>query len=151
MDRIFPGQDQLRKQARTTQQDCESRAFAVVQSPLAIGDCHGPSLREPGAAPAAPNRYGLPCRSGGAGQSSGYLPQPMSTHGVVTCPPLTAPLPERDSVSVKTKGGHSMPRGKKELAEQIIPYATSVEVEVGRGKTVAESVKKIGVTEQTYS
>ena len=30
-----------------------------------------------------------------------------------------------------------MPRGKKELAEQIIPYATSVEVEVGRGKTVA--------------
>jgi putative transposase len=44
-----------------------------------------------------------------------------------------------------------MPRGKKELAEQIIPYATSVEVEVGRGKTVAEAVKKIGVTEQTYS
>ena len=84
MDRIFPGQDQLRKQARTTQQDCESRAFAVVQSPLAIGDCHGPSLREPGAAPAAPNRYGLPCRSGGAGQNSGYLPQPMSTHGVAT-------------------------------------------------------------------
>ena len=41
-----------------------------------------------------------------------------------------------------------MPRGKKELA---IPFATSVEVEVGRGKTVAESVKKIGVTEQTYS
>jgi hypothetical protein len=25
-----------------------------------------------------------------------------------------------------------------------------VEVEVARGKTVAESVKKIGVTEQTY-
>ncbi len=25
-----------------------------------------------------------------------------------------------------------MPRGKKELAEQIIPYAASVEVEVGR-------------------
>jgi len=25
------------------------------------------------------------------------------------------------------------------------------EVEVGRGKTVAEAVKKIGVTEQTYS
>ncbi len=44
-----------------------------------------------------------------------------------------------------------MPRGKKEPAEQIIPYAASVEVEVGRGKTVAESVKKIGVTEQTYS
>ncbi len=44
-----------------------------------------------------------------------------------------------------------MPRGKKELAEQIIPYAASVEVEVGGGKTVAEAVKKIGVTEQTYS
>jgi len=41
------------------------------------------------------------------------------------------------------------PREKKELAEQIIPYAASVEVEVGRGKTVAESVKKIGVTELT--
>ena len=30
-----------------------------------------------------------------------------------------------------------MPRGKKEPAEQIIPNAASVEVEVGRGKTVA--------------
>ena len=28
-----------------------------------------------------------------------------------------------------------MPRGKKELAEQIIPYAASVEVEVGRRTT----------------
>ncbi len=37
-----------------------------------------------------------------------------------------------------------MPRGKKELAEQIIPKLREVEVEVGRGKTVAESVKKIG-------
>ena len=43
-----------------------------------------------------------------------------------------------------------MPRGKKELAEQIIPYAASVEVEVGRGKTVIEAIKKIGVTEQTF-
>ena len=30
-----------------------------------------------------------------------------------------------------------MPRGKKELAEQIIPKLREVEVEVGRGKTVA--------------
>ena len=30
-----------------------------------------------------------------------------------------------------------MPSGKKEPAEQIIPNAASVEVEVGRGKTVA--------------
>ncbi len=44
-----------------------------------------------------------------------------------------------------------MPRGKKELAEQIIPYAASVEVEVGRGERVPMAVKKIGVTEQTYS
>ena len=41
-----------------------------------------------------------------------------------------------------------MPRGKKELAEQIIPKLREVEVEVGRGKTVAEAVKKIGVTER---
>ena len=43
-----------------------------------------------------------------------------------------------------------MPRGKKELAEQITPELREVEVEVGRGKTVLEAVKKIGVTEQTY-
>ena len=28
-----------------------------------------------------------------------------------------------------------MPRGKKESAEQVLPYAARVEVEVGRGKT----------------
>jgi hypothetical protein len=44
-----------------------------------------------------------------------------------------------------------MPRGKKELAEQVTPELREVEVEVGRGKTVAQAVKKIGVTEQTYS
>jgi len=44
-----------------------------------------------------------------------------------------------------------MPRGKKEQAKQIIPKLRKVEVEVGRGQTVVESVKKIGVTEQTYS
>jgi len=43
-----------------------------------------------------------------------------------------------------------MPRGQKELAEQIIPKLREVEVEVGRGKTVLEAVKKIGVTEQTH-
>ena len=43
-----------------------------------------------------------------------------------------------------------MPRGKRELAEQITPKLREVEVEVGRGKTVLEAVKKIGVTEQTY-
>jgi putative transposase len=43
-----------------------------------------------------------------------------------------------------------MPRGKPEQAEQVIPKLREVEVELGRGKTVAEAVKKIGVTEQTY-
>ena len=43
-----------------------------------------------------------------------------------------------------------MPRGKPEQAEGIIPKLREVEVELGRGKTVAEAVKKIGVTEQTY-
>ena len=43
-----------------------------------------------------------------------------------------------------------MPRGKPEQAEQIIPKFREVEVELGSGKTVAEAVKKIGVTEQTY-
>jgi hypothetical protein len=42
-----------------------------------------------------------------------------------------------------------MPRGKKELAEQNIPKLREVDVEVGRGKTVLEAVKKIGMTEQT--
>ena len=42
-----------------------------------------------------------------------------------------------------------MPRGKAEQAEVIIPKLREVEVELGRGKTVAEAVKKIGVTEQT--
>ena len=44
-----------------------------------------------------------------------------------------------------------MPRGKKELAEQITPELREVEVDFGRGKTVLEVVKKIGVTVQTYS
>ena len=35
-----------------------------------------------------------------------------------------------------------MPRGKQESAEQIIPKLRVVEVEVARGKTVAESKKK---------
>ena len=43
-----------------------------------------------------------------------------------------------------------MPRGKPEQAEHIIPKLREVEVELGRGKTVAEAMKKIGVTEQTY-
>ena len=44
-----------------------------------------------------------------------------------------------------------MPRGKRELAEQITPELREVEVDVGRGETFLEAVKKIGATEQTYS
>jgi len=44
---------------------------------------------------------------------------------------------------------HATRKERKELAEQIIPKLREVEVEVGRGKTVAEAVKKIGVMEQT--
>ena len=40
-----------------------------------------------------------------------------------------------------------MPRGKKKMAEQIIPELREVEVEVGRGKTVLEAVKKIGAAD----
>jgi putative transposase len=43
-----------------------------------------------------------------------------------------------------------MPRGKPGQAEHVIPKLRDVEVTLGRGKTVAEAVKKIGVTDQTY-
>lgn len=38
-----------------------------------------------------------------------------------------------------------MPREKAEQAEVTIPKLREVEVELGRGKTVPEAVKKIGV------
>jgi transposase-like protein len=43
-----------------------------------------------------------------------------------------------------------MPRGKKFTAEQIIGKLRGAEVELARGKTVPEVVRKLGVTEQTY-
>lgn len=43
-----------------------------------------------------------------------------------------------------------MPRGKKFTAEQIIGKLREAEVELSRGKAVAEAFRKIGVTEQTY-
>jgi|GEM_PF-1201853 len=39
-----------------------------------------------------------------------------------------------------------MPRGKKEQAPADYPKLREVEVRVRRGKTVVDSVKKIGVT-----
>ncbi|MCE9630093.1 MAG: IS3 family transposase [Planctomycetia bacterium] len=49
----------------------------------------------------------------------------------------------------QTKGGQEMPRGKKFTAEQIIGKLREAEVELARGKTVPEVVRKLGVTEQT--
>ena len=43
-----------------------------------------------------------------------------------------------------------MPPGKKHAAEQMIGQLREAEVELVRGKTVAEVVRKLGVTEQTY-
>jgi DNA invertase Pin-like site-specific DNA recombinase len=43
-----------------------------------------------------------------------------------------------------------MPRGKNFTAEQIIGRLREAEVELARGKTVPEVVRKPGVTEQTY-
>ena len=47
--------------------------------------------------------------------------------------PVRPHLKSKNIGSVTAKGGHSMPRGKKEQAEQIIP-----KLRVLRGKTVAD-------------
>ena len=82
-------------------------------------------------------------------------PENAGSHrlAVLTCPPSTAPLPDRESGGGANQGRQPTPRGKKELAEQITPELreVEVEVEVARGKIVLEAVKKIGVTEQTYT
>lgn len=43
-----------------------------------------------------------------------------------------------------------MPRGKNHTAKQIVGQFREAEVELARGKRVAEVVRKLGVTEQTY-
>ena len=40
------------------------------------------------------------------------------------------------------KEGHSMSRGKKGLAEQVVPKPRETEVEFARGKTVAEFLEQ---------
>ena len=50
----------------------------------------------------------------------------------------------------QTKGGNQCHAERRNWRQQITPKLREVEVEVGRGKTVLEAVKKIGVTEQTY-
>ena len=44
-----------------------------------------------------------------------------------------------------------MPQGKKFTAEQIIGKLREAEVGLAQGKTVSEVVRKLGVTEQSYS
>ena len=39
---------------------------------------------------------------------------------------------------------------KRLMAEQIIPKLREAEVELAKGRTVAQVVKRLGVTEQTY-
>ena len=54
-----------------------------------------------------------------------------------------------NSCVLQTKGGSKYHAERRNRLQQIIPKLR--EVRVGRDKTVTESVKKIGVTEQTYS
>lgn len=39
---------------------------------------------------------------------------------------------------------------KRHTAEQIVSKLREAEVELGKGKSVAEVVRKLGITEQTY-
>ena len=43
-----------------------------------------------------------------------------------------------------------MPRAKKHTAEHIITKLRTAELEIAKGRTAAQAVKQIGVTEQTY-
>ena len=43
-----------------------------------------------------------------------------------------------------------MARGKKFTAEQIIGKLREAEVEISKGQTIGQVVKKLGITEQTY-
>ena len=43
-----------------------------------------------------------------------------------------------------------MPRGKKFSAEQIIGKLREAEVEIGKGQSIGQVAKKLGITEQTY-
>ena len=59
-------------------------------------------------------------------------------------PPCNGTTPERDFAGEANQARHA---GKRNRRQQITPELREVDVEVGRGKTVAEAVKKIGVTE----
>ena len=50
----------------------------------------------------------------------------------------------------KERGTDKMSKGKKYTPEQIIVKLREVEIMCGKGQTIAEAVRQIGVTEQTY-
>ena len=65
---------------------------------------------------------------------------------VVTCPPGMFPFPE---LGFGTHKGVSMSR-KRYTAEQIIGHLRQAEIRTSEGKTVAEAVRELGISEQTY-
>ena len=70
---------------------------------------------------------------------------PDKGHGRMTCPPGLFPFLE---LGLGQKGGH-MAR-KRYTAEQIIGHLRQAEIRISEGKTVAEVVRELGVSEQTY-
>jgi len=67
-------------------------------------------------------------------------------------PPFQRHHLQRENLVVsKLKEGIPCHAERKNWPSRSSPMLREFEVEVGRGKTVAEAVKKIGVTEQTYS
>ena len=71
----------------------------------------------------------------------------MITTVNVTCPPQTVPVNKLETG--RFQKGDDMPR-RGHSPEQILNKLRQVEVSVANGKTVAVSVREIGVTEQTY-
>lgn len=68
----------------------------------------------------------------------------------LTSPLHPSPRLERESKSwTSHEGGHSMPRGQKFTAEQIIAKLREAEVELARGKKVPEAAKQIVGPSQT--
>lgn len=64
----------------------------------------------------------------------------------VICPPGMFPIPE---LGFGTQRGDSMSR-KRYTAEQIIGHLRQAEIRTSEGKTVAEAVRELGISEQTY-
>ncbi len=85
-----------------------------------------------------------------AGRKFAWAPGGCGVHGS-DLPPLNGTTPRARFCQCQNQRRAFHATRNERTGRADHPYAASVEVEVGRGKTVAESVKKIGVTEQTYS